>query len=412
MRPLAVLAALQVIALPAFGQGLEKAQGAFLRESEVTLHLRSYALERKRPGPDLEAWAGGGWLGYQSGWYADLLRLGAVGYSSQKLNGPADKDGTLLLKPQQQSYSVLGQAYLQLKFKDDVFTGYRQSVDQPEVNPQDNRMTPNTFEGYTLGGKLRSVEYFAGYLHKMKTRNADSFRNFASVAGAPAAVEEGMGLAGIKFAPVKDLTLRLSSYGVNDILTSTYGDFNWTTPLSEDYKLRLGGQYMYQTSNGDDLLTGSDFRGAAGGLITDLIRGAATFTLAYTQAARAANYRSPYGSWAGYTSMIVEDFNRAGEKALLLGARYDFQRSLKGLSFNVAAVHGSDAIIPATRANASKKKEYDGTIDYRFNGADWPAVLKPLWIRARGARIEEDSGGTTNVTRDYRLIVNYEWVFK
>jgi hypothetical protein len=30
----------------------------------------------------------------------------------------------------------------------------------------------------------------------------------------------------------------------------------------------------------------------------------------------------------------------------------------------------------------------------------------------RHARVEHESAGTTNVTRDYRIIVNYEWVFK
>ena len=37
-------------------------------------------------------------------------------------------------------YAVLGQAYGKLKLFGQEFTGYRQLINQPEVNPQDNRM--------------------------------------------------------------------------------------------------------------------------------------------------------------------------------------------------------------------------------------------------------------------------------
>ena len=98
-------------------------------------------------------------LGYQSGWLGNVLRVGLTGYTSQPVWAPADRDGTQLLKPGQQGYSVLGEANVQLKFWDQVFTGYRQRVDLPEVNSYDIRMTPQTFEGYTLAGKVRDVSY-------------------------------------------------------------------------------------------------------------------------------------------------------------------------------------------------------------------------------------------------------------
>ena len=81
---------------------------AFLRESALTLHLRSYYLDRKQPNPPgPAAWAAGGWLGYQSGWLSNVLRVGVTGYTSQPLWAPADRDGSQLLKPGQQGYAVL-----------------------------------------------------------------------------------------------------------------------------------------------------------------------------------------------------------------------------------------------------------------------------------------------------------------
>ena len=46
-----------------------------------------------------EAWAIGGWLEYRSGWLWDTFAMGAVGYTSQPLYAPDDKDGTQLLAP-------------------------------------------------------------------------------------------------------------------------------------------------------------------------------------------------------------------------------------------------------------------------------------------------------------------------
>ncbi|HEX9184598.1 MAG TPA: OprD family outer membrane porin [Burkholderiales bacterium] len=383
------------------------------KESEVTVHLRSYYLERDRPAPssDLGAWALGGWLGYQSGWVADFLRVGAVGYTSQPLWGPDDKDGTLLLAPGQEGYTVLGQAYVALRMRQHVFTAFRQLVNEPEVNPRDIRMTPNTFQGYTLGGKLGEVGYYAGYLDKMKAINSDEFRDMAASAGVTAIGAEAMWLGGLQYKPLDSLGLRLSSYYVSSILASTFMDAAWRTPLSKEVELRLAGQYMFQSSNGS-ALTGAEFDTRAMGMKADVQRGPATFTMAYTAIGSGQSYQTPYGSWAGYTFMIVESFNRANEKTWLIGGTYDFKNNVPGLALNVAAVFGGDAIIPTTGAPASDKTEYDATLDYRFGDERWPDWLKPLWLRMRIARVEEESAGSTGVTTDFRLIANYEWVFK
>jgi hypothetical protein len=387
---------------------------AFVQDAEVTAHFRTYYLDRNKPdGSDSAAWAAGGWLGYQSGWLVNLFRVGVVGYTSQPVWAPHDKDGTLLLKPGQEGYSVFGQAYGAVKLWDQVFTGYRQLVNEPEVNPQDNRMTPNTFEGYTLAGQVGDVKYFGGYLTKMKKRNSDAFVDMASAAGALPGESEHMYLGGVRFAPQKDLTFRLSAYHVSDVLSSIYGDVDWITPLSDDFKLRLGAQYMSQRSDGADRLTGTSFDTWSGGVKVDLISGGATLTVAYNQTGTGAAYNSPYGSWAGYTSMIVRDFDRAGEKAFLIGGTYDFTAvNVPGLQVNGAAVFGRDAIDPSTRGPLADENEYDFTLDYRFTAKTWPEWARPFWIRARAVRIEDKLGGHTDVTTDYRVIVNYEWVFK
>ena len=136
-----------------------------VEDSSLTLHLRTYTMDRRKPGPVLnEAWAAGGWLDYRWGWLGDMLGFGLVGYTSQPLWAPSDAAGTLLLTSTQDGYPVLGQAYVSLRLWEQTLTGGRFAVNQPEVNPQDNRMAPNTFQGGRLSGTLGGVNYFGADL--------------------------------------------------------------------------------------------------------------------------------------------------------------------------------------------------------------------------------------------------------
>ncbi len=48
-------------------------------DAEVTVHLRSYYLDRTNPAPPNNVgWAGGGWVGYETGWLFGAVRLGIV----------------------------------------------------------------------------------------------------------------------------------------------------------------------------------------------------------------------------------------------------------------------------------------------------------------------------------------------
>jgi hypothetical protein len=389
-------------------------QRAFLDDAEFNLHFRSYYLERDNPtGNGLQALAAGGWLGYKSGWYNDFLRIGLVGYTSQPVDAPLHRDGTGLLMANQQGYSVLGQAYLSLKAGNHVFTGYRQMINQPEVNPSDIRMTPNTFEAYAFEGSMNAFSYYAAYVDKMKFRNSDTFVDMAQSAGAGNGTNsEGMFLGTLKYNFDKASYMRLSSYTVPNVLTSTYADFWNVVPVSEGFKWGYGAQIMYQSSNGANYITGTPFNTWSGGLDTDFIFGPLTVSLAYNQTGENAFYRAPYGSWAGYTSMIIRDFNRAGERAYLIGFSYDFKGwNLPGLSFFHNTVFGRDAINPATLLPLADTNEYDFTLDYRFTASYWPEGLRPLWVRLRYTHIDDTLNNATTRTDDYRVIVNYDLVY-
>jgi hypothetical protein len=380
------------------------------RDSEVTLHFRTYYFDRLNPGDVTNAaWAIGGWAGYRTGWIGDVLRFGVVGYTSQPLWAPLDKQGSGLLATPNDGYSVIGEAYGSLKLWDQVLTGGYFQVKQPEINPHDNRMTPVTYSGGSLAGVVADISYYAAYLNATKPKTSENFINFVAAANIASPASEPLYLFGLSGEPQKDLRWQFSSYYVPNVLNSNYADVAWSTPLSADYSLRLGAQAMVQRGVGEQLLTGSSFSTWSGGVKADLTTGGATATLAYQQTGTGSNYQTPYAGWAGYTSMIVKDFNLAGQKAWLLGGTYDFAAlSVPGLVLNAAIVFGRDAIDPSTGAAQPNWTEYDLTLDYRFGAKTWPDWARPFWVRGRAAHVDQGSAGDI---QDYRIIVNYEWVF-
>jgi hypothetical protein len=376
----------------------------FFRDTQVGLNLRLYYFDRENhlspAKSDNEALALGGSLAYQSGWLANVLRVGVEGFASQKLYGPEDRDGTLLLLPGQESYLALGRAYGELQYAEYTATLYRQYIDTPYVNQQDNRMTPNTFEAYRITGKYDWVQFGAGYVAQIKPRNDNEFISMAEQAGAPPGRERGMITVGARFTPIKALSFGAINYYVPDTWNIFYTEGNYTWPLTDKLGLKLQGQFTEQDSVGGDNLIGS-FRTRVGGAQASLSYGNAILRAAFSITAQSRNINSPYGTYPGYLSLIEKDFNRAGEKAWLLGFSYDLKDYVKGLSATFNFARGTDAVDPATRGGLPDENEYDITVDYRIE----KGPLRGMWVRLRNGYVDFSNGGGSS--NNIRLIINY-----
>ena len=383
----------------------------FLRDTDVKLHLRLFYFNREKPDDsENEALAFGGWVGYKSGWLLDTFAMGATLYGSAPLYAPTNKDGTLLLKPGQNGYYVPGEAWGALRYQDyAILKGYRQLVDQTYINPQDNRMTPNTFQGVTLGGKVAWVQYLTGFLWQIKPRNSDEFISMSQQAGAGVNSNDGVGLAGVRLTPLQGLRIDFSNqYGVNTFNT-IYAEADYLRPLSADWKLRMGVQFTDQRAVGDGLLpraVGKQFWDTqAGGARVQAIYRDLTLTGAFAITGAGNTIQSPWGSFPGYLSEIDQDFDRAREKAVGVGAAYDFKALVQGLSSNVNFTWGWDAINPSSGKKAPNQAEYDFTVDYR------PPVQKPfflngMWFRFRGDMLDQQDA--KKLGYQFRLIINWE----
>src|SRR5262245_44619282 len=376
----------------------------FLRDSQVGVNFRLYYFNQENhvapPKSDNEALTIGGSLAYQTGWLADVLRLGIEGFGSLKLYGPEDRDGTLLLLPGQTSYAALGRAYGEVKYDAYTATLYRQYIDTPYVNQQDNRMTPNTFEAYRITGKYEWVQFGAGYIAAIKPRNDNEFISMSEQAGAPPGRERGMITAGVRFTPLKALSFGAINYYVPDTWNIFYTEGNYTWPLTTKLGLKLQAQFTEQDSVGGDNLIGS-FSTRVGGAQASLSYNNAVLRAAFSITANSRNINSPYGTYPGYLSLIEKDFNRAGERAWLLGFSYDLKDYVKGLSVTLNFARGTDAVDPANKSGLPDETEYDITVDYRIE----QGLLRGMWVRLRNGYVDFSNGGGSS--NNIRLIINY-----
>jgi hypothetical protein len=385
----------------------------FLGDTDLKVHYRSYYFNRMKPDDTTnEAYALGGWIGYQSGWLLDTFAMGATLYGSAPIYTPPDRDGTLLLQPGQNGYYVPGQAWGALRYGDyALLKGYRQLVDQTYINSQDNRMTPNTFQGVTVGGKVAWMQYLSGFLWKIKPRNSDDFISMSAQAGA-VNTNDGVGLFGVRLTPLEGLRFDVSNqYGVNTFNT-IYAEAEYLRPLSENWKLVLGAQFTDQRAVGDALLPKAGGKlywdTQAGGARIQAVYKDLTLTGAFSITGAGNNIQSPWGSFPGYLSIIELDFDRAQEKAVLVGAAYDFKKLIDGLYGNVNFAWGWDAITPSTGKNAPTQAEYDITIDYRptFEVPILKGIWKGIWFRVRSAIVDQQDAKTLGY--QFRITINWD----
>lgn len=373
---------------------------AFFRDTQLLLQIRTY-YRNNEASPDTfqEAWAAGGWLAYKSGWLADVFSIGATGYFSLPVYAPEDKDGTLLLKPGQDPIAVLGEAWAKLRYQDQVLTGYRQLINIGYVNPQDNRMIPNTFEAVMLDGKFGWLDYHAGYLFGFKSRNADSFQSMAEAAGATDS-DAGMVLAGLRLAPWKAFSVEASTaYGI-DAYNSLLVQAEYAIPLAEQIGLAIGAQYHDQQSVGSELV--GSFATWNVGAHAKLTFWGASADFMFNQTGDGANILAKTGTWPGYLSLINKDFDLAGQTAWGVKLTYDFKNlGAPGLTAFFWFAQGTGAINPGTGAHVANQREYDFDVTYTFPSG-W---MKGLQIKARAALV--DLEGTPGLLPDVRLILNW-----
>ena len=386
--------------------GTESERSQWLLEgAELVLKPRTYYLHRSYDVADTRAgWALGGGLEFRSGWWEDRIRFGATLSTSQKLYGPSDKDGTQLFKPGPESFTVVSEAYATIRLAGDhgVRIG-RQTLDLPYLGKHDLRMIPNTFEAVGIGNKPGDgFAYMAGYVDSIKYKDSDEFIPMSEAAGI-AGSDDGLTFVGARYRLPNQSVYGVLHQRTPDLFETTFAKVEQRVVSADETSLWADLSYTGQSSIGDELL--GDFSTHLLSARLELVAGAQKFRLGISRTDEGGGIKKPYGNPANYLSIIINDFDRAGEDAISVGYSYDLGQVGPGkLSFFANWVWGDTPDKgPIASADAA---EFDLTVDWRLNQG-WS---EKVWVRFRGAwvRQDEDFPGADDLF-DFRIIVNYDF---
>lgn len=384
----------------------------FLRDSKAAINFRSYYrdnITNTTPGSSgwNEAWAAGGSVAWESGRLFDLISGGMVLYTSFPVYAPLAHDGTGLLLPGQQQYGVLGQLYGKVHITDDhrIIAG-RYLYDTPFIGPQDNRMSPKTFYGYTILGSFGNPEtgpafrYGGGYIAAMKERNATEFMAMSLAAGA--AEPRGTGVAGGLFSwgPVR---IGAIEYYTQDTINIAYAEGKYGLQIAPSLYGTLSAQFADQRSTGANLLNGGvPFYTNQFGIQGQLGYSTAILTLAYSTVNPGLGMQTPWSANPFYTDAQINAFNRAGENTFMIGASYGFKPlGLPSVAASIFYFNGQTTA-PAAGGPLSEY-EWNYNLEWR---PDWKG-LQGLWFRARYGNSSTSQNNVVTVVNELRLTVNY-----
>lgn len=377
--------------------------GDVFREGKLDLQLRNYYFHRYREDdPDSETWAQGGSLSYYTSRWKNRLRLGTTLYTSQKLYGPADRDGAKLLKPGQESFSVLGEAYLEARlYRNLALKAYRQKFLVPYLNGNDSRMVPNTFESVSLYDS--SGEHFVyglAYTWRMKKRDSSNFISMTKAAGIDESDGAVTTVAG-RYTLSNGANLGVVNHYGQDFMNIFYAEVNSRSRPLGGVGIQLSAQFTRQNSIGDEL--GGDFDTHAWGAKLGISYNSLLLNLAHASTSSNAGIRSHWGGKPSYLSLMLKDFDRADESAWLVRLSSDFRYfGDHGFSGFINYARGDT---PDHGSNASPdQSELDITLDYKPKAKKY----KGLWFRLRGAFVDRD-GNSGEDLKDIRFIVNYDF---
>ena len=384
------------------------------QDTTLIVHPRTFYYEgTQNTGTENEAWTLGGWIGYRSPRFREMLSLGLTVYGSLPLYAPADGDGTFLLKPGQEGYLVLGEVFGALRYRHyALLKGGRQMVNQGYINPSDIRMTPYTFEGVTIAGEADSVRYLAGYLWKVKQWNSDEFISMAEKAGAQGS-DAGVGMIGLQLTPLTRLRVEVSDQYGFDTFNTLYVKGDYRHPLNDAWQVGVGAEFTDQRAVGEALVTNAaipKWRTSVGAARVQLIHGNLKLTSAYSVTGSGNAIQNPWGTYPGYLALIdapaSQGFARANEKGWLVGAVYDFSRTDAPGLVVVNIARGTGAINAQTSASLPDQTEYNFRIEY---GVPWLTLsgFRNPSLTVRGSFYDRED--SDEIGRQIHLILNWDW---
>jgi len=315
------------------------------------------------------------------------VSLGASLYSSNAMFND-DNHGLVPLRGEShKSYTILGEAYMQLDFGKSMLKIGRQEIDTPFAQVDDIGMIPNTFESAIFeNNDIENTSIFLGQIQRMAGVDAEVVDKFTNVNGS-----NDMQVLGINYEGVKDLALQGWYYNLKDgeIDSIAYLEANYEKELG-DMTYGVGLQYAKES-----YLNDADANIYSGTLSATVNKIGLTLSTAYSKAkdngASSGFGGGPFFSNSEY--LILDNAGKDGT-ALWYGAEYDASKvGIEGLTVGLEYV---------TLTNEAKKEatEADLVLSYEMNDA---FEIHAIASNLKGHNVGEDDAKHLRVFANYNF---------
>ncbi len=315
------------------------------------------------------------------------VTLGASLYSSNAMFNDDNHELVPLIGENHKSYTILGEAYMQLDFGKSMLKVGRQEIETPFAQVDDIGMVPNTFESAIFeNSDIDDTTIFLGQIQRMAGVDADVVDKFTKVNGS-----NNMQVLGVNYEGVQDLALGAWYYNLKDgeIDSIAYLEANYEKELG-DMTYGVGLQYAKES-----YLNDADAKVYSGTLSATENNIGLTLSTAYSKAkdngASSGFGGGPFFSNSEY--LILDNAGKDGT-ALWYGAEYDASKvSIEGLTIGLEYV---------TLTNEAKKEatEADLVLSYEMND---DFEIHAIASNLKGHNVGEDDAKHLRVFANYNF---------
>ncbi len=395
-------AIIMLLSLPGIAFPAEDLKGAFT-EGKIKGKSRTYYFERdydfRNTRQDI---ATGGMLYYTTG-ELHGISLGISFYTGQGMglnNDDRDVYG-LLAKDSDgdhENFTVVGESYIKADFRNTVIKLGRQELDLPWVNTDDNRLTPQSTNAYTLiNNSIPDLELLVSHITRMRGKASESFVSMTEYAEVPGS--RAVSTIGLTYKGIKNLEIHLWDFHAYDYISNLYMKSTYTREIEDLFTWHVTGQYLKQQATGDRL------GGATDSYMYGLEAGIETHGFDISLVGSAIGDDDIMYPWGHdfLVSAVINDLYEAEGKGMRAVLAYDFSEI--GIPGLIAKAAYADFDTPDSGANASPDlRETDLDLRYKFHG-----YLDGLGIRTRYGIVDQDESLGGEGYNDLRIQLTYDF---
>lgn len=336
----------------------------------------------------------------------------------------------------QESFSVLGEAYVQYKYKNLVALYGRSVINTPLIHAKDVRMLPSAVQGALVDYNVNNaIKLEASYLTHFKQRTSDRFINIVKHALG----ENTRLITGDNTGEIIELggeykrdhvQVKLYDYYVDNFMNSVYFDATFQNKLSSGYSYVAGFEYINQVSigNADDNLAadpsiaGGEIDANAFALKIGMGYSESNIEVAVSKVMRnSGKHDSLVLPWDGtplYTNMITSNdlFQSNYGQALTADSLYIGGSQAAKISYSqgydFSGIKGFKTVLAYLHLDNDKfthrQEDFNAVIAYGVG--NFSLGLKGIWVNNNtSAKADGSIKPQDDRLTQYRVIANYKF---